>query len=218
MMSFRENPRLDVFESVLVKGARFSKDHEMPLLKRSDFKPTEGIPFNIANKAKHHSQWLHFYTHDYLFERVWKHHDRYLPLFRRFQGVITPDYSLYREMPLPMQCWNAYRNRALAYWLQGLGINTVPNVRWGDERTYGFVFEGLPKGGTFAICTNGCIETKLDRYYFKKGLAKLVELCQPDTIVNYSSDADDIFGRYREQGIEIIALNYWRDAFRKVAN
>ena len=121
-------------------------------------------------------------------------------------------------MPLVMQMWNTYRNRALAYWLQDSGIDIVMNVRWGDERRYDFVFEGLEQGGTYAVCTNGCIRRKLDRHYFKKGLSQMVELLKPDTIVNYGSKADDIFGQYRDLGIEVITLNYWRDAFRKLAD
>ena len=217
MMDFNTKPILDVFKSGLVTGARFSDVYEFPLLRKVGFKPVEGIPFNIAARAKNHEQWLRFYIHDFSFERVWKDPNRYLPLFRRFQGVITPDYSLYREMPLVMQMWNTYRNRVLAYWLQHNGISIVPNVRWGDERTYGFAFEGLETGGTYAVCTNGCIQGKEDRYYFKKGLAEMVTHLKPDTIVNYGTKAEDIFGVYKERGIEVIILNYWRDAFRKAA-
>ena len=37
-------------------------------------------------------------------------------------------------MPLVMQAWNTYRNRALAVWLQNNGIEVIPNVHFGDER------------------------------------------------------------------------------------
>ena len=83
--------------------------------------------------------------------------------------------------------WNTYRNRALAYWLQSNGVNIIPNVRWGDKRTFEFAFEGLPIGGTFAVGTNGCVQSKEDRYHFKKGLSKMLELLKSDTIVNYSA-------------------------------
>ena len=215
MMDFKENPRLNVFKSEIVKDAHFSSVYEFPILEKTDFKPTEAIPFHMANRTKNDNQWLHFYIHDYQFERVWNDPKKYLPLFSKFQGVITPDFSLYREMPLVMQMWNTYRNRALAYWLQKNGIHTIPNVRWGDERTYAFAFEGLMQGGTYSVCTNGCIQNKLDRYFFKKGLEKMVEVLKPDTIVNYSYMSKDIFSSCKEQGIEIITLNYWRDAFRK---
>lgn len=218
MMDFNKNTRLNVFKSELVEGAYFSDVYEFPLATRTDFKPKESIPFDFALKTKKYNQWVHFYRHDYIFERVWKEPNRYLPILKRFQGVITPDFSLYREMPLAMQIWNTYRNRAIGYWLQNNGIDIVTNVRWGDERTYAFAFEGLPKGGTYAVCTNGCIQGKLDRYYFQKGLEKMVEVLNPDTILNYQGIPEDIFGSYKEQGIEILTLDYWRDALRKAAN
>ena len=180
------HPRLDVFKSELVKNAQFSPIYEFPLVKPTAFVPDKAISFHSALKATNHRQWVHFYIHDLHFERVWNNPKRYLPMLARFEGVITPDFSLYRDMPLAMQIWNTYRNRALAYWLQSNGIAIVPNVRWGDERTYAFAFEGLPPGGSVAISTNGCIQNKLDRSYFQKGLAALVEKLKPATIINYS--------------------------------
>lgn len=129
--------------------------------------------------------------------------------------MITPDFSLYREMPLAMQIWNTYRNRAIGYWLQSNGIPIVPNVRWGDERTYAFAFEGLEHGGTVAISTNGCIRRKLDRQYFKEGLAKMVEILTPETIVNYSYAPEDIFSEYRKHGISVICIENYADTVRK---
>lgn len=114
-----------------------------------------------------------------------------------------------------MQIWNTYRNRAIAYWLQSNGVNVIPNIRWGDERTYKFAFEGIEQSGTVAISTNGCIRNKTDRYYFIKGLTKMVEALKPDTIVNYSYTPDNIFGQYREQGIEIIQIENYALTVRK---
>lgn len=218
MVNYKDNPRLDVFKSELVEGAFFSPNYEFPMLERSCEKPIKAIPFDKIMKTKDYAQWVHFYIHDYCFERIWNNPKQYLNLLKKFDGVITPDFSLYRELPLSMQIWNTYRNRALAYWLQSNGINIVPNVRWGDERTYAFVFEGFSQGGTYAVGTNGCIRDKQDRYYFKKGLEKMVEKLKPNTILNYQGTPKDIFEPYKEQGIEVITLNYWRDAFRKVAN
>ena len=204
-----ENIVPNIFKSFLIKNAFFSPEYEFPQIKKTYFKPTKAIPFDKALKSKECDQWIHFYIHDYCFERVWNNPSKYLDLFKRFEGVITPDFSLYRNLPLVMQMWNTYRDRAIAYWLQNNGVNIVPNIRWGDERTYEFVFEGIEQGGTVAVSTNGCIQGKLDRYYFKKGLAKMVEVLKPNTIINYSSTPDDIFGEYKDQGIEIIHIeNY----------
>lgn len=206
MTDFLKHPRLEVFKSELVKDARFSAMYEFPLLERTSFVPEKAIPFEKAPKAADHQQWVHFYTHDRNFECVWRDPKRYLAMFKRFDGVITPDFSLYREMPLAMQIWNTYRNRAIAHWLQYNGVKIVPNVRWGDERTYKFAFEGLMARGSVAVSTNGCIRNKVERRYFQKGLAVMVEALKPETIINYSQTPDDIFAECVAQGIQVIPI------------
>jgi len=214
-MKYATFMRLDVFKSELVKGARFSPVHEFPLLEPVQYKPDQAIPFEKAYKATARDKWVHFYTHDRHFERVWNTPKRYLPMFQRFSGVITPDFSLYREMPLAMQIWNTYRNRAISFWLQREGIPIVPNVRWSDERTYAFAFEGLPQGGTVAVSTNGSLRNTIDREYFKDGLARMVEVLQPQTIINYSHTPDDVFADYASRGLEIIAIPHCSNTFKQ---
>jgi hypothetical protein len=214
MLDAIKSPRLDVFNGAIVDGAEFSPVYEFPLVKSTGYKPEKALPFNAAKRSVKFNHWLHFYIHDYFFERVWNKPDRYLPLFKKFAGIITPDFSLYRNLPLAMQIWNTYRSRALGYWLQSNGVPIVTNVRWGDERTYNFAFEGLAKGGTYAVGSNGGIQNKADRDYFIKGLEKMVEALQPETIVNYYYYSSDIFEKYEKQGIEIITLEHWADAVK----
>ncbi|MDL2226528.1 DUF4417 domain-containing protein [Deltaproteobacteria bacterium OttesenSCG-928-M10] len=215
-MSVRKK-REDVFNSELVMGASFSSKYEFPILLPTNFKPSEAIPFKYALRAKKRNQWVHFFIDDYQFERVWNRPGQYLNLLKSFEGIVTTDFSLYREMALAMQIWNTYRNRALAYWFQSQGLNIVPNVRWGDHRTYDFAFEGLPQGASVAVSTNGCIQGRLNRRYFQKGLARMVEVLRPRTIVNYSQTPGDIFGEYREAGIDIIAIENYAQTVRKAA-
>ncbi|MDR2939720.1 MAG: DUF4417 domain-containing protein [Clostridiales bacterium] len=215
MKNYHENPRLDVFKSNLVKDAYFSRALEFPLLSKTEFKPERAIPFDKALKVTDYNQWVHFYIHDYCFERIWNNPKQYLEMLKKFAGVITPDFSIYRELPLVMQMWNTYRNRAIGYWLQSNGVNIIPNVRWGDERTYDFAFEGIAQGGTVAISTNGCIQKKIDRDYFIDGLAEMVKILKPDTIVNYSYTPDHVFTRYKEQGIEIVQIENYALTVRK---
>jgi len=214
MQDINKNPMLDVFNADIVKGARFSIKYEFPIIQKTGYKPTTAIPFNIARRSKKLDQWLHFYIYDYLFECVWKNPEKYLPLLKKFQGVITPDFSLYRNLPLAMQIWNTYRNRALGYWLQNNGIKTVINVRWSDERSYDFAFEGLEKGGTYAVGSTGGIQKKLSRYHFTKGLERMVEILEPATIINYSNYSKDIFENYEKLGINVITIKHWSDTIK----
>ena len=215
IIDFIKTPYLDVFKTQLVKGASYAGAFEFPALERSDYVPASCLPFDKALTSIKYRDWVHFYINDDSFERIWNYPEKYLNHLKKFAGVITPDFSLYREMPLSMQIWNTYRNRAIAFWLQKNGVRIIPNVRWGDERTYSFVFDGLKQGGTFAVSTNGCIQGKFDRECFKEGLEAMVNALKPNTIVNYSQTPDDIFKEYIDQGINIIQIENYALSVRK---
>ena len=133
----------------------------------------------MSKSCKDFDCWVVFYEHDEKFERFWNNPKAYLEKLKKFNGVISPDYSLYRSMPLVMQEWNTYRGRALAAWLQGNGVEIIPNVRFNDERTYDFCFDGIEKNKTVAIGTHGCLKSKEDKLYFELGQAVLVSKLTP---------------------------------------
>ena len=196
----------------LIEGAELVGKYEFPMLKRVDkvdVVATEAIPFERSYRGKGDGKWVHFYTHDAKFECIWNDPGKYLPILQKCKGVIAPDYSVYTSFSLSQQIWNTYRNRALAYWLQKNGVEVIPNVRWGFEYTYDWCFDGIPKGGTVAVGTNGCIRNKADRCYFKKGLAKMLKILEPETVIVYGSMPDDIFGKHLDK-TKFVNIPHWR--------
>ena len=193
----------DVFRAFLVKNATYSGKQEIPCLQKETAVPEKLILFSKAMSSKEFDAWICFYEDDASFERFWSSPLKYLPILKRFAGVISPDFSLYRDMPLVMQEWNTYRSRALAHWLQENGVRVIPNIRWGDERTYELCCTGILKGGTIAVGSHGCIKLRQEREPFKKGLDYVIKHICPETIVVYGTAPEDIFGKYRKQGIEI---------------
>lgn len=202
------NSNYDVFRSFLVEDADYEGYIELPKIKTSNFIPEQLVPFSKAMSKSWNDFdcWVMFYEHDVKFERLWNNPKKYLEKLKKFKGVISPDFSLYRNMPLVMQQWNTYRSRALAVWLQNNGIEVIPNVRFNDERTYNFCFAGIEKFKTIAVGTHGCIKNKIDKDYFEKGLAELVKRLSPKTIIVYGAAPDDIFKVYKDAGIEIISF------------
>ena len=77
-------------------------------------------------------------------------------------------------------------------------------MRFSDERSYQFCFDGIEKHSTVAIGTHGCIKKLTDRAFFEKGLAEMVKQLQPKTIIVYGAAPDLIFKKYKEMGIQII--------------
>ena len=198
----------DVFHAFLVENADFDGYIELPVIKTSDKLPEKVVTFSKA-MSKSWSDfdcWIVFYEHDKEFERLWNNPKQYLDKLKKFKGVISPDFSLYRNMPLVMQMWNTYRGRAVACWLQNNGVEIIPNLRFGDERTFSFCFDGIEENKTVAVGTHGCIKRKEDKIFFKIGLARMVQRLSPKIIIVYGSAPDNIFKPYRDMGIKIIAF------------
>ena len=197
----------DVFHAALVKDASFAGPLELPCMAGQKKLPNRLISFSRAISCKDHDQWIHFFEDDCKFERLWNDPVRYLPILKRYNGAISPDFSLYRDMPLVMQQWNTYRSRALGHWMQANGIPVIPNIRFGDERTYDFCCSGIEQGGIIAVGSHGCMKLLRERQYFMQGLDHVVKTLKPKTVVVYGSAPDEVFGRYKEAGIEILQFD-----------
>lgn len=197
----------DVFRSFLVRNAEFSGKLELPCIKPETQEPNRMIPFSKAIGCEDTDQWVHFYEDDACFERIWNTPHKYLPVLSKFRGVISPDFSLYRDMPLVMQQWNVYRGRAIGHWLQENNIPVIPNVRFADTRSFDFCCDGVSPHSTIAIGTHGCIKLLNERVYFQTGLEYVVQTLQPNSIIVYGTAPDNIFGVYRASGIRIVAFD-----------
>ena len=206
MTDVQFNNNYDVFHSFLVEKADYDGYFELPKIRTSSQLPDRVITFSkaMARTWNDFDCWVMFYEHDVNFERLWHNPKQYLAKLKKFKGIISPDFSLYRNMPLCMQMWNTYRGRAIAVWLQNNGVEIIPNVRFNDERTYEFCFDGIEKFKTVAVGTHGCIKNRIDKDYFKDGLAEIVRRLSPRTIIVYGAAPDDIFKKYRDASINIM--------------
>ena len=68
-----------------------------------------------------------------------------------------------------------------------------------------------------AISTNGCIQSRCDRYYFRKGLSEFMRVLRPDSIVSYSNTPKDIFTQCILDGIERIQIENDAQTIRRKA-
>ena len=177
----------DVFKAFLVKNAKYEGELEIPVIKGIKNVPNKLISFIDAmkNSTKDFNQWVHFYIDDFHFEKIWNRPKVFIKKLKKFNGVILPDFSIYRDMPLVMQYWNIYRSRAIGNFLQSNGIKVITNIRYGDERTYECSCFGAPHNSIIAIGTNGTIQNRIDRSYINKGFDHIVEILAPKIIVIY---------------------------------
>lgn len=196
----------DGFRSDLVVGAEFDGFLEMPIIKKpKEIIIPDGItPFSKRNFAIGSNEAIGFNEMDQVFKKVISEPEKYVDDFSRFMGIISTDNSLYRDMPLATQILNIYRNRAVGYYYQSKGIYVIPQIRWGDERTYTktvlpdkAAFLGVEKQSIVSIGTYGCIQGQDNKMYFKNGLYEMLMELDPIVVLVYGNMPGVIFDEFR---------------------
>jgi hypothetical protein len=128
---------------------------------------------------------VHFFLDDYRFESLWHNPTRRLDVLQRIGLVLSPDFSLFRDMPIAMQIWNVYRNRWLACFWQQYGIRVIPTVSWSDP--HDFCYAGINPGSIVAVSSVGVKKDRLAQKLFSAGFEKMMEIIQPSAVVSYGS-------------------------------
>lgn len=196
-MPIRDNTADDGFAPWLLEGAIL--DHGYPCIEPlPETVPMPGnlVPFSKRSKPVNKHSFIHFYEDDTRFRALAANPDHYIPKLREFDGVISPDFSLYWGAPEPVLQGNVYRSRIIGHYLQRVGLPVIPNIRWGDERTFDFCFRGVAQHCMVAISTVGCISSEKEKQIFALGLDAMMMRLEPSRVVVNGPMPAEVFGKY----------------------
>ena len=154
----------------------------------------ELIGFNYAKTSKEKNVGIHFYLDDYQFERVWNKPEDYIETLKQYECILSPDFSLYMDMPMPMKIWNIYRSRQIGQYYQNQGIKVIPTLSWAEKETFDFCFEGIPEGSIVSISTIGVKKNKEALKIWKDGVDELIKRIKPSAILIYGGKLDYDYG------------------------
>lgn len=171
--------------------------YQMPFIEAVDHVPNNLIGFNYAKSSSDYESGIHFYLDDYQFERIWNDPYKYVDLLSKFDCVLTPDFSLYMDMPMAMKIWNVYRSRLVGQILQDSGITVIPTLSWAEKETFEFCFDGIEKGGTVSISTIGVKRDEEAFDIWKAGVDEAIKRLEPKCIVVYGGKVDYDFGNVK---------------------
>lgn len=90
------------------------------------------------------------------------------------------------------------------------GMRVIPTVSWGDERSFAFCFEGIPKGSTVAVSTYMVSEhgNRADQKpFFMKGYEELLRRVEPERILCYHEPFPEMRGN-------IVPIDYELSSWR----
>lgn len=190
------------FRISLVKTAFFDGKFEIPHIDAPEdiVVPDRLVPFSQRKRSRNKNDFICFYEHDIKFREILTHTEDYVEELKQYAGVISPDCSLYLDAPLCVQIASIYLNRAVGYYLSTQGIYVIPNIRWGDERTYTdelfgekVAFQGVDKHSIVSIGTYGQIKTAESKRYFREGLQAMLDELEPRVVLVYGAMPDSIF-------------------------
>lgn len=165
------------------------------------------IPFNCARTEKRRTaRGVHFFIDDYLFLRIWNDPERYARLLADFHAVMTPDFSLYTDYPVPVQLYNHWRKHLLgAYW-QNRGMLVIPSICWSDETSFDWCFDGEPVGGTVAISSVGTQKSPDARRLFMLGYEEMIRRLRPEKILFFGDVPEGCTGNIERHAAYHLAL------------
>lgn len=127
---------------------------------------------------------VHFFLDDYRFERVYRRPDRYIPALSRFDFVLTPDFSLYCDLPRWRLIESVAHSRWCGNYWQEKGLKVIPTVSWGWPDSFGFCFEGIAPGSTVAVSTLGC---RRQEKAFMLGYREMISRLSPCDVLCYGT-------------------------------
>ena len=195
---FKENERHrtnDTYNLNLVDLSNSTNDFwQMPIIENDNFIPTDLIGFNYAKSNDNKKCGIHFYLDDYQFERLWNNPEDYVTILSEYECILSPDFSLYLDMPMPMKIWNIYRSRQIGQYYQSQGIKVIPTLSWAEKETFEFAFKGIPKGSIVSISTIGVKRDEKALQIWKDGMDAMIKEIEPSTILVYGGKLDYDYG------------------------
>lgn len=143
--------------------------------------------YDVLKEKQPEDKIVHFFSYDYKFVRYWNQPDRYIPRLSEFQAVLSPDFSLYTDMPVAMQIYNHYRKHWLAAYWQMHGITVYPTIAWSTPDSYDWCFDGEPTGGIVAVSSVGTQKNKESKRLFLQGYEEMMKRLDPQFVIFYGN-------------------------------
>ncbi|MGB7964113.1 MAG: DUF4417 domain-containing protein [Propionicimonas sp.] len=198
--------RRDVINGRLLDGLTLVGYYEIPKTLKCTEVPERLVAFTEAVSKKNEPDpdaWVHFYEDDYKFTRLWARPEKYYERLGAYAGVISPDYSLYRNMPTAQQIGHTYQNQLLGARLQADGVHVIANVRLSGPESIAYALAGVPPRSTLALGLNGCTKEKENRAHVIEEIRLICDSCEPTSLVVYGSDEYGVLDYPLASGIAV---------------
>ena len=88
---------------------------DMPLIRKQniDIDKIRFLSFSDAklNDSENSHKTIHFFTYDWKFDSVYENADEELEKLKQYYCLLSPDFSIFTNMPIPLQIESIFKNR-----------------------------------------------------------------------------------------------------------
>ncbi len=180
---------------------------DYPIIKKQslDLTNLQLISFSdiSSSDSKNLHKGVHFFIDDWRFETLYNNPERSFRTLSRYRFVLSPDYSLYSEMPVWRQIESVGKSRWVGANWQQRGLIVIPTISWAQPRSFEYCFNGIEKHSIVAIGMIGC---KKSRSSFMHGYNEMLNRIEPEAIICLGSPFPEMEGN-------IVIVDY--SSFRK---
>jgi len=192
-VDFRNNPMF--LRNQFVRDGTF----EMPMIKKTrlDLETIELIGYDRLSEGQT-DKIVHFFLDDYKFEVLWNDPDPRIERLKKYRAVLSPQFSMYTEMPVAVQIHQVFKSRWCGAYFQSKGLKVIPSLVWGEPDTFWFSFDGIEEGSVVAVSTVGM---RTEKQLFMAGYKEMLQRIKPKTVICYGDPFEEMEG-------ELIVIDY----------
>ena len=165
----------------------------MPVIQKTelDLDDIEFIGYDKLNENQT-DKIVHFFLDDYKFEVLWKDPEPRVEKLKEYRAILSPQFSMYTEMPVAVQIHQTFKNRWCGAYFQSKGLKVIPSLVWGEADTFWFSFDGIDEGSVVAISTVGM---RTEKNLFMAGYKEMLRRIKPKAIICYGEPFEDMEGK-----------------------
>ncbi len=178
----------------LLEGITITNSFQMPKVDAyngtTDF---EMVSYNKRNTVTTSTKAIHFFMNDYQFiTPTWENVEKTTyTLVEEDSIVFAPDFSLYVDVPMPVNTTNIYRSRLVAAYWQKCGLRVIPTASWGDVNSFKYCFDGLPQHSVIAVCGIGHEHHRSANKLWHMAMHEMERQISPTKLIVYGGKKPD---------------------------
>lgn len=146
------------------------------------------------NDDEHNDKTIHFFTYDWHFDNVYDKPEVALEKLDQYYALLSPEFSLYWDMPRALQIYSTFKNRWCGAFWQKHGKIVIPTVCCAGSNSYDFCFDGIEQGSVVAVSTYCREEYKKE---FMQSYNKMLEVINPSAIICYGTPFKEMKGNIK---------------------